>query len=427
MNIEEMTNNLVNVVKKNSAPALGCTEPVAVAYAGAVANKYFKGDIKTIHILVSKNIYKNGKSVIVPGTGESGLALAGGLGFVGGDSDKGFMLLKDINENNIKRAKSFLKDNKINIGIKEGTPDIYIDFIAKGEEEVVETVVQDGHTNLTKVIVNNKDVYNNPSLKEKSSEKDFLKQLNFKTMREITEQVPLKDIDFIKYGIEQNTRAAEEGLKNKYGLQIGSSLKALEQQGFIKVDMPRRARIMTAAAADMRMGGGNCEIITSGGSGNQGIGVTLPIIIVAKELNIDETKMVRAAFFGNLVNCYIKAFAGKLSGMCGCAIGAGIGATVGITWMLNGSDEQIGGACNNMFANISGIICDGAKDSCSLKLSTSAEEAVLSAFLALKGTIVNPNIGIIGDNVEETIKNIGNLSHEAFTTVDDVMINILNK
>ncbi|SQB36240.1 serine dehydratase subunit alpha family protein [Clostridium cochlearium] len=427
MHMEKMKDNLLKLVRENSAPALGCTEPVAVAYAGAAAKKYFKGQVDTIEILVSKNIYKNGKSVIVPGTGEAGLDLAGSLGFVGGNSDKGFMVLKDISEDHIRTAKNILKDGKIKIGIKEGSPDIYINFIVKGKDEVVETIVQDGHTNLVKVIVNNKDIYNKSTSEEESSDNDFLKQLNFKIMRQITEEIDLKDLDFIAYGIKQNTKAAEEGLTNDYGLKVGASLKKLESDGLLKIDMPRKARILTAAAADMRMGGGNCEIITSGGSGNQGIGVTLPIMIVAKELDIDEGKMVRSAFFGNIVNCYIKAFAGKLSGICGCAIGAGIGATVGITWMLGGTDEQIQGACNNMFANISGMICDGAKDTCSLKLCTSAEEAVLSALLALNGTIVHPNIGIVGTDVEETIKNIGYLSRQAFTTVDDVMIDILNK
>ena len=425
--MKEMTDAVLKLVKENSVPALGCTEPVAVAYAGAAANKYFKGDVNDIEILVSKNIYKNGKSVIIPGTGEAGLALAGSLGFVGGNSDNGFMVLKDINGDHIKSAKSLLNENKVKLGIKEGTPDIYIDFIVKGKEEVVETIVQDGHTNLVRVSVNNKDIYNNPVSNEIASSDDILNQLDFRTMRKITEEIDLKDIEFIKLGIEKNVKAAKEGLKNNYGLKIGISLKKLEQEGLLKVDAPRKARMMTAAAADMRMGGGNCEIATSGGSGNQGIGITLPIMIVARELGISENKMIRAAFLGNLVNCYIKEFAGKLSGMCGCAIGAGIGATAGITWMLDGSDKQIEGACSNMFANISGMICDGAKGSCALKLSTSAEEAVLSAFLALKGTIATPNVGIIGSDIQETIRNIGYLSHKAFTTVDDVIVNIMNK
>ncbi len=426
MHIEEgIMEKLLDLVQKNCAPALGCTEPVAVAYAGAVANKYFKDDVRSIKILVSKNIYKNGKSVIVPGTGEAGLALAGSLGFIGGNSDNGFMVLKSINEDHIRSAKSLVNFNKVEVGVKEGTPDIYIDFIVKGENEVVETVVQDGHTNLVKVIVDGEEIYSDDKTNKKLSSDDFLKQLDFKLMKRITEEIDLSELDFIKYGIKQNTKAAKEGLKNNYGLKIGASLRMLKQDGFLKIDAPRKARIMTAAAADMRMGGGNCEIITSGGSGNQGIGVTLPVMIVAKELNIEESRLVRAVFFGNLVNCYIKVFAGKLSGMCGCAIGAGIGAAVGITWMLGGSDEQIQGACNNMFANISGMICDGAKDNCALKLSTSAEEAVLSAFLALKGTMVNPSVGIIGNSIEETIQNIGYLSRKAFTKVDDAIIDII--
>lgn len=425
MDIREVMNELLEIVKENSTPALGCTEPVAVAYAGAVAKKYFKGDVSTIEILVSKNIYKNGKSVIVPGTGESGLALAGSLGFLGGNSDKGFMVLENVEKKYVDSAKALIKDNIIKLGIKEGTPDIYIDFIARGKESAVETIVQDGHINLVKVVVDDKEVYNKNTSNEEIPKNDILKELDFKIMRQVAEEVDLEDLDFIKHGIIQNYKAAKEGLTNHYGLGVGSSLEKLEKNGLVKIDIPRKARILTAAAADMRMGGGNCEIITSGGSGNQGIGVILPIMIVSEELDIDEEKMIRAAFFGNLVNCYVKAFAGKLSGMCGCAIGAGIGATVGVTWMLGGDDEQIEGACNNMFANISGMICDGAKDTCSLKLCTSAEEAILSAFLALNGTIVNPKIGIVGKDVEETIKNIGYLSRKAFTTVDDVMIDIL--
>ena len=182
---------------------------------------------------------------------------------------------------------------------------------------------------------------------------------------------------------------------------------------------------MTAAAADLRMLGGDCPIMTSGGSGNQGIGVILPIAIVAKQENISDERLSKALFFAHAINRYVKEFSGKLSEICGCAIGAAIGATAGITWMIGGDDEQIAGACSNIFANLTGVICYGAKESCSMKLSTSAEELIVSAYLAVNGVISEKNVGILGETIEDTIKNIGKLSHGTFDKVADLMLEII--
>lgn len=184
-------------------------------------------------------------------------------------------------------------------------------------------------------------------------------------------------------------------------------------------------RILTAAAADMRMGGGTLPIMTSGGSGNQGIGITIPVYIVAKEENLDNDTLARGLFFAHVVNRYVKEYSGKLSGICGCAIGAGIGASAAIAFMLGGDEEQISGACINIYANLTGMLCDGAKESCSIKLSTSSEEAILAAYLSLNGMITNSDVGIVGDSVEDTILNIGRLSHEGFSKVDDLMLEII--
>lgn len=422
---ESFIKKVVNIVKKNTQPALGCTEPVAVAFTSSVASKYFKWELENLEIEVSKNIFKNGKSVIVPGTKGAGLDLAGALGFIGGDSDKGFMVLEDTNKDDLDKAMDFIEKNIVKLTIASDTPDVYVKCIAKGQEHKVVVTTANGHISLNSIIVDDDVIFEEDEEENELDLIDELKTLSLSQIREIVEKVEIEDIRFIKNGIDQNLMAAREGLLNNYGLNVGSTIRYLVDSGKLKLDIARKSRMMTAAAADMRMGGGSCEIITSGGSGNQGIGVLVTIAIVGEEFDIDEQRIIRAAFFGNLMNSYVKLYSGKLSGMCGCAIGAGIGASVGVTWMLGGKDEEIAGACNNMFANTTGMICDGAKDTCSLKLATSAEESVIAALLALNGCVVRPKIGIVGKNVEETIKNIGKLSRKGFSEVDETILEII--
>ena len=215
------------------------------------------------------------------------------------------------------------------------------------------------------------------------------------------------------------------GINEGKGLKLGAGLKRLQCDGKLCNDVSTQARILTAASADIRMGGGDCPIMTSCGSGNQGLGVVLPITVVAEENNISREKLIRSVFFAHVINKYVKVYTGKLSSMCGCAIAAGIGASAGISWILGGNDEQIGGACQNMLSNLTGMICDGAKETCAFKLSTSAGEAVLAAYLANEGIIVKPNVGIIGDSIEDTIKNVGILCKDGLTCADTVIVDII--
>lgn len=423
---KDYTLDLINVVKEDTNPALGCTEPVAVAFAASVAADHSEGKLKKLDVIVSKNIYKNGKSVLIPHTGKCGLDLAAAVGFVGGDSAEEFMVLSSVNPEDLKGAEAMLDAGIVNLSYDQDTPDVYVKIIAHADNNV-EIVLQDAHTHIHRIIVDDEIIYEGEFGQEVKTSKEFLKELTFKEIREITEGIPIEDLAFIMDGVEMNLLAAEAGLEGEVGLGIGKKLKNMEEQGLISMDAGTKSRILTAAAADMRMGGGECPIMTSGGSGNQGLGVILPIYVVAEEKGLDEETLLRGVFFAHSINEYVKIYSGKLSGMCGCAIGAGIGATAGITWMLDGNDVQIAGAANNMFANISGMLCDGAKDTCSLKLATSAAEAVLSAYLSLNGVLVNPKVGVIGENIEETIKNIGKLAHQGFKNVDDTMLEIIDQ
>lgn len=422
----DIMDKLLKVIKEETLPALGCTEPVAVAYAAAVMRKYFKGEISRIEIRVSKNIFKNGKSVIIPNTSEWGLDLAGALGLVCGNSDDGLMVLKNVKEEHITRAQQIIKEGRIAVNYIENTPDVYVEVIGTGDKERVEVVLKDSHNHIDSIRINEEVVYKSFLEKEEEVDSAFIRDLSFEEMIEIAENVPLQALSFIEEGIDMNKEAAKRGLKAENCLNIGRGLIELEGKGKLKLDAPTKARIMTASAADMRMGGGSCPIMTSSGSGNQGLGVFLPITVVAEEHNIDRERLIRAVFLALMINKYVKLYTGKLSAMCGCAIGAGVGASGAIAWMLGGNLKQIAGACNNILANLTGMICDGAKDTCALKLSTSAEEAILSAFLAKENIMVRPNIGIIGETIEESIKNLEVLCKEGFYNTDSTIVQILN-
>ncbi len=421
----DKTEYLLNMVKEETVPAIGCTEPVAVAFAAAYAKKYIKNDIDRMDILVSKNIYKNGKSVIIPNTHEWGLDLAAALGVIGGNPDDGLMILRNVDLNLIDKAHTMIDEGKITVNYLESSPDVYVEIILVNINEKVELTLNGKHNHIEKVIYNGETVYQDELNEEKTSSYSMLKELTFVEIRRISEEIDIEAIRFIEDGIIMNKNAAEDGLAQGKGLKIGSALFKLQKEGKINTDSSMRARILTAASADARMGGSDCPIMTSAGSGNQGLGVVLPIMVVAEDNEIDNDRLIRGIFFAHIINKYIKIYTGKLSAMCGCAIAAGIGSSSAITWMLGGDDEQIAGAATNMLSNLTGMICDGAKENCALKLSSSAGEAVLSAFLALENVIVKPNIGIVGKTIEDTIKNVGILCKEGLIQANDVIVSII--
>jgi len=425
--MDKLEKMLIDIVNEDCNPALGCTEPVAVAYASAFAQKYVTGNIENIHVVTSKSIFKNGKSVIIPKANGRGLDLAAALGVVGGNTDDNYMVLKNIDDIKIKEAKNMVEKGMVTCDFIEISPAIYVNVTIKTDKELIELELKNCHTHVEKVKVNDVIVYENLLESKSSMSYDFLKDISFVELREICEKIPIEEISFVKEGIEMNKAAAKEGLRVGLGLNIGSTLTKLQNDGKLNIDIFTRARILTASACDMRMGGGDFPIMTSGGSGNQGIGVILPISVVAESKNIKEEKLLRAVFFAHIINRYVKLYTGKLSSICGCAIAAGVGASAAITWMLGGNDEKIAGSCTNMLANLTGMICDGAKDTCSFKLSTSAQEAVFSSYLSLEGVIAEKNVGIVGSLIEDTIKNLGYLCETGLDHADSAIINIINK
>lgn len=421
---EEMIDRLLEVVKCETKPAIGCTEPVAVALAAATARKYLKEDFKEVNVKVSKNIFKNGKSVTIPNTHECGIGISAAIGVICGDSDSGLLVFKNVNDDYVKKAEEMIEKNMVKVSHLNEGDSVYVEVNLVGENNSSTAIIRGGHTNLEKIIVNDEIIFQKEAVEDKKVDSSFIKELTVAEIKEVAENIEIEKLEFIKDGINMNKKAAEEGLKKSEGLKWGVSLLNLQKEGVIAKDSANTARILTAAGADLRMSGGNYPIMTSGGSGNQGLGVILPIVVVAEEKNIPEEKVLRAVFFAHLINLYVKKHTGKLSAMCGCAIAAGIASSVGITWMLGGNEEQIEGTVQNMLANLTGMVCDGAKESCAIKLSTSSAEAVLSAYLSLHNTVVPVKTGIIGNNVEKTIENLEVLCNNGFTQVDDAMIDI---
>ncbi|APH17954.1 serine dehydratase subunit alpha family protein [Clostridium botulinum] len=425
---EEISERLLELIKDETKPAIGCTEPVAVAFTVATGKKYMAGEVLKIDLKVSKNILKNGKSVTIPNTEVCGLDIAGALGGICGDPEEGLFVFKNVNKDYLDKAREMIKNKVVTLNPIENTDPVFVEATLKGEKDEVIAILEGGHTNIERIIVNSKIAFEKDNKNEKDNKDcDFMKELSLKDIREITEDISIEKLGFIMDGIEMNKEAAKEGLKRQKGLTLGSSLLKLQQEGKLGKDSATIARILTAAGSDLRMGGGMCPIMTSGGSGNQGLCVILPITVVAEDIKAPKEKLQRAVFFGHAVNNFVKKYTGKLSAICGCAIAAGIGATAGITWLLGGKDKEINGAILNMLANLTGMVCDGAKGSCAIKLSTSASEAVISAYLALNDIIVPNNTGIIGNTVEDTINNLGMLCKDGFYKADDVMLSIACK
>lgn len=423
---KSIENELINIVGEDSTKAIGCTEPVAVAYAANVASSYINNDdISKIILKVSKNIYKNGKAVKIPNTGNHGLDLAASLGAFTSESKKPFLVFSNLTDKEIDKARNFTKVNNVDVNYIDNVPDIYIEAKLITKDNDVTSIISNSHSHVSKIIKNGEVIIDNPFIKDKKSSFS-IKNMTFEQLAAIVRSMDINDIDFVLEGIYVNMDAAQEGLKG-YGLNLGKKLNELKENNILPDNFITDTRILTAAAADMRMGGGPLPIMTSGGSGNQGVGITLPIYMVAKEENLDDDTLARGLFFAHIINRYVKEYAGKLSGLCGCAIGAAIGSCAAIAFMLGGGEEEIAGACTNIFANITGMICDGAKESCSMKLSTSAEESIIAAYLALNGVVSQANVGIVGKNIEETIANIGKLSHQGFKTADEVILEIIDK
>ena len=428
--------SIKDILKTEVAPALGCTEPVAIALGAAAAASLLPGkEIELIEIWVSPNIYKNGIAVLIPGTeGLSGLDLAGALGALGGEPQLRLEVLKPITAKTVEIAKHFIKDNKVKVNIDTRQKGVFVKANVKTAKDEAECIITDLHDNIVSLKLNGSEISESEFVQGGTTNQDkidsqeietWLKKLSFQKLVGLLDDLDTEDLEFLEEGIQTNLLLSEHGLKFGSGLGIGKTFERLVRQRIIKKDMILSAKILTSAASDARMAGVSLPAMSSAGSGNHGLTATLPIWAVKDYIECDHKTVLMAMGLSHIITVYVKAHTGRLSAVCGCSIAAGAGATAGITYLLGGDLYHMASAIMNLTEDLAGVICDGAKMGCSLKLATAAGSAVQAALLAIQGVRVQSTDGIIGLSPEKTMQNIGELSTQGMIETDRTILKIM--
>lgn len=414
----------LKTLKKEVVPSEGCTEPIAIAYAASIAAEHLKGEIKEVNIYLSKNVIKNALGVGRPGTGGVGIEIAAALGISIQKSYKKLTILSNFTEDELKKAKEIVDKNIINIKQKNTNKALYIEVELLSETSKSKVIIEDTHTNVTLIECDDEIIMDNNSEVSEDLEEDY-KLFKIADIYNFAKEADFDDIKFILESAKMNEKVSEEGLKGDYGLQVGSKIIEKGNFNLFSNDASNKIIAASAAASDARMDGCAMPIMTTAGSGNQGIACSIPVAQTARLLDKSEEELARALVLSNLVTIRIKKHMGRLSPLCGAGIAGATGASCGITYLLGGDLENINYCINNMISDLSGMICDGAKETCALKIATGTNAAIQCANLAINGISATANDGIVAKDVEETIESIETLIQNGFKNVDDTILNIM--
>ena len=414
----------LRTLKKEVVPSEGCTEPIAIAYAASIAAEHLKGEIKEVNIYLSKNVIKNALGVGIPGTGGVGIEIAAALGISIQKSYKKLTILSNFTEDELKKAKEIVDKNIINIKQKNTNKALYIEVELLSETSKSKVIIEDTHTNVTLIECDDEIIMDNNSEVSEDLEEDY-KLFKIVDIYNFAKEADFDDIKFILESAKMNEKVSEEGLKGDYGLQVGSKIIEKGNFNLFSNDASNKIIAASAAASDARMDGCAMPIMTTAGSGNQGIACSIPVAQTARLLDKSEEELARALVLSNLVTIRIKKHMGRLSPLCGAGIAGATGASCGITYLLGGDLENINYCINNMISDLSGMICDGAKETCALKIATGTNAAIQCANLAINGISATANDGIVAKDVEETIESIETLIQNGFKNVDDTILNIM--
>ncbi|TBX13143.1 serine dehydratase subunit alpha family protein [Clostridium perfringens] len=414
----------LRTLKKEVVPSEGCTEPIAIAYAASIAAEHLKGEIKEVNIYLSKNVIKNALGVGIPGTGGVGIEIAAALGISIQKSYKKLTILSNFTEDELKKAKEIVDKNIINIKQKNTNKALYIEVELLSETSKSKVIIEDTHTNVTLIECDDEIIIDNNSEVSEDLEEDY-KLFKIADIYNFAKEADFDDIKFILESAKMNEKVSEEGLKGDYGLQVGSKIIQKGNFNLFSNDASNKIIAASAAASDARMDGCAMPIMTTAGSGNQGIACSIPVAQTARLLDKSEEELARALVLSNLVTIRIKKHMGRLSPLCGAGIAGATGASCGITYLLGGDLENINYCINNMISDLSGMICDGAKETCALKIATGTNAAIQCANLAINGISATANDGIVAKDVEETIESIETLIQNGFKNVDDTILNIM--
>jgi L-cysteine desulfidase len=415
---------IIALVKQEVVPAIGCTEPMAVALCTAKAAEILGCKPEAIEVKLSANILKNAMGVGIPGTGMIGLPIAIALGALIGKSEYQLEVLKDSTPEKVEEGKKYIDEKRINISLKSNiTEKLYIEIICKAGGKESTAIIAGGHTNFVYEADGSKVLLDKRCPAGAEADDNAIK-LNMKIVYDFATETPIEEISFILDTKKLNEHAAEEALKGNYGHDLGKTINRPLSKGILGDSIFSHILSKTASACDARMGGAMIPVMSNSGSGNQGICATNPVVVYAEENENTEEELTRALMLSHLTAIYIKQSLGKLSALCGCVV-ASIGSSCGITYLMGGNYDRICDAVKNMIANLTGMICDGAKPSCAMKISSGVSTAVLSAILSMEGKCVSSAEGIIDNDVDRCIHNLTSIGADAMTETDGMVLNIM--
>ena len=421
-------NYILGLLKQEVKPALGCTEPICVAIAVARAAAVFEGQApEKVEVSVSSNILKNAMGVGIPGTGQIGLPIAAALAVVCGHYEYGLEVLKDVSTESVERAREYVGEGRISVSVSSSPKLLYAEAFCRFEGgHTSRCIIEDSHDTIVYVEKDGETVLDRRGGASEGSATASLdgKGLTIEKAYEFACSARLEDLGLMYKEVEMNLALAEEGLKGDYGLKVGRTISDRVKRNIFGSGLMTSCMAMTAAASDARMAGCTLPAMSNSGSGNQGITVSMPVIAAAREMGSTQEELTRALTMGNLVAIHIKSYLGKLSALCGCVV-ASTGSSCGIVMLNKGSFTQICYAIKNMIGNITGMVCDGAKEGCAMKVASGVSCSVQSAMLALDGICVPSTDGIIDDDVEKTIRNLGEIGSKGMKATDAMILDIM--
>ncbi|WP_303208200.1 L-cysteine desulfidase family protein [Bacteroides oleiciplenus] len=415
---------IIDLIHQEVVPAIGCTEPIAVALCVAKATETLGIRPENINVLLSANILKNAMGVGIPGTGMIGLPIAIALGALIGKSEYQLEVLKDSTPDAVEEGKRFIEEKRIHISLKENIEEkLYIEICCEAGGNRATAVIAGGHTTFI-YIERNGEVLLQKQHTVGNEEEEETVELTLRKVYDFALNAPLDEISFILETARLNKVAAERSFEGEYGHCLGKILRGTYEHKVMGDSVFSHILSYTSGACDARMAGAMIPVMSNSGSGNQGISATLPVLVYAEENGKSEEELIRALMLSHLTVIYIKQSLGRLSALCGCVVAA-TGSSCGITWLMGGSYEQVSYAVQNMIANLTGMICDGAKPSCALKVTTGVSTAVLSAIMAMENRCVTSVEGIIDEDVDQSIRNLTKIGSQGMNETDKLVLEIM--
>ena len=415
---------IIDLIHQEVVPAIGCTEPIAVALCVAKATETLGTKPEKINVLLSANILKNAMGVGIPGTGMIGLPIAIALGALIGKSEYQLEVLKDSTPDVVEEGKRFIEEKRIHISLKENIEEkLYIEVCCEAGDDKATAVIAGGHTTFIYIERNGEVQFQKQHTASCEKEEECL-ELTLRKVYDFALNTPLDEISFILETARLNKAAAERSFEGNYGHGLGKMLRGTYEHKVMGDSVFSHILSYTSGACDARMAGAMIPVMSNSGSGNQGISATLPVLVFAEENDKSEEELIRALMLSHLTVIYIKQSLGRLSALCGCVVAA-TGSSCGITWLMGGTYDQVAYAVQNMIANLTGMICDGAKPSCALKVTTGVSTAVLSAIMAMENRCVTSVEGIIDEDVDQSIRNLTKIGSKGMNETDKLVLEIM--